>query len=132
MDIIQNIEKKLETILANKAPKIDGPVYLCDEVILAISPEIGHSLVVEIDTRVAKKLAIVCGCAVGNNLQIVVTGLNSASGNIPVIMNTIELNTETPTGGYVTTELFPFTQIAATNLDKGNAGVLTVSYVLSR
>jgi len=131
VDCIQNIKKTLKNIITNDIPSTNGPVYLWNEVILAASPEIGHLIDAEIDTKVAKRLAIVCGCAADNKLQIVIAGLNSESGNIPVIMNTIELNTETPAGGCIINDTFPFTRITATNNDTVSAGVITVSYVIT-
>jgi hypothetical protein len=111
---------------------VDEPVYIWNEETFTNSPGAGHTLSTEIDTRVAKKVSIVCNNLTSTNMQIVITGFNTSNGTMPVVIATLDLDTVTATGGFTTSNLFPYTRITVTNLDTVNAGVVTVNYVITR
>jgi len=64
--------------------------------------------------------------------HIVIHGSNTIDCELPVDIATIELDAVNTTNGYIATELYPFTQIAATNMYNENEGFITVTYVKTR
>jgi|SRR5450759_253881 hypothetical protein len=128
MDTFQNIEQHLKALLTERMTVVDEPVYLWDDV----SFPAGNTAYAVIDTRFVNKLSIVCSNFDSTPWHIVIRGSNTIDCELPVDIATLELDAGNISKGHITTELYPFTIIAVTNLNNENAGIVTVSYVTTR